>query len=86
MKTHFKVSPEPLPEGKPYSMECGAKILHSRFNFRMEPGETWPESVNTIQLCSDCLRRSLDPLQLGSFYLYGVIEGEESRQGEGDAA
>lgn len=89
MKTHFKISPDPLPEGKPYSMECGQQILNSHFMMTMEPGDTWPDGTNTLQLCSKCLHASIGHLMRGSFYLYGVVEGQEYQQkvrGQGDAA
>lgn len=81
MKTHFKLSPEPLPEGMSYFMECGAKVQNSIFNFRMEPGTSWPEAVSTLRFCQKCIRKGLDNPSFGNRYVYGVVEGEESKHG-----
>lgn len=81
-KTHFKLSPDPLPEGESYFMECGARVQNSRFNFRMEPGHSWPEGASTLQFCDKCVHHGLGNPSFQSFYIYGVIEGEESKHGE----
>lgn len=79
MKCHFKLSPDPLPEGHRYTMECGKRIANSKFNFQMEPGSTWPEWANSLLFCSKCISHGLGNPAFKSFYVYGVIEGEESK-------
>lgn len=75
-RTHFKLSADPLPEGLPYDMACGSKILNSKFCITLEPGEHFPSGANTLMFCSKCLRISLSRPDFGKHYVYGVVEGE----------
>jgi len=85
-KVHLTHSIEPIsPRTAKVLALCAHVIPNPVFEFSWSPGEEMEESVSTLQFCQKCLSEVPMIRNIGHFYIYGVISGEEAKQEEAAA-
>lgn len=81
MKAHLRDSDDPLVEGRDQTANCGAKVSSVKFVFFWDASSSLKFEWETLFGC--CVKcRQLPPSGKEGRYIYGIVNGEESKHGE----
>jgi hypothetical protein len=80
-RTHLKDSDEPLQSGQDYVALCGKNVVKAEFVCRWEMGRLAETPISTIVFCQKCAVISAERRETNRVYLYGMVDGQESKSG-----
>lgn len=81
MKTHIKLTRDPLTEGHSYRVECGVEIRNAHLEFTWDSDTKHMEGLSTLRFCADCIEEAFKAT-CAREYIYGISEGELAKQEE----
>ena len=87
MKAHLRDSDTPLIEGQDQVAKCGQHVLRAVFAFLWDQetfgtGDWGVGALRHRGICGQCLTATEERPSKNARYIYGIVNGEESRHSQ----